>query len=172
MALKIPVISPFFSTSAVDLFTHKLSTRISCSGGISDAALASELAVKAARMKAHSLKAEEAMGKSRKLLFGELCEYMGLRENEAQQKWIMMDEDEKWALVKGFLAEWGAHFHPLSARSTKEMVEEYMRQENAPLFPPTSSFLFSGLGRIIDDLNPLIGPSWKQPCWGEDSWLI
>ncbi|TKY71549.1 hypothetical protein E2542_SST00281 [Spatholobus suberectus] len=152
MALKVRVISPFFSTSPATPFTHKPTTRISCAAGdgsISDAALASELAAKAARINAHLLKAEEAMRKSRKLLFGELCEYMGLNEDEAQQKWSKMPEDEKWVLVKGFLAEWGAHFHPLSARSTKEMLEEYMRQGNAPPKPPTSSFLFSGLNRII-----------------------
>ncbi|XP_020234040.1 uncharacterized protein LOC109814103 [Cajanus cajan] len=153
MALKIHLNSPFFSASPVALFSHKLATRVSCtggSGGISDAALASELAVKAARINAHVVKAEEAMRKSRKLLFVEVCEYMGLNEDEAQQKWSKMEEDEKWVLVKGFLAGWGAHFHPLSARSTKEMLEEYIRQGNAP--PPkssASSFLFSGLNRII-----------------------
>ncbi|CAJ1961404.1 unnamed protein product [Sphenostylis stenocarpa] len=151
MALKIQLSSPFFySTSPTS--THKPTTRISCitagEGGICDAALASELAVRVARMNAHSVKAEEAMSKSRKLLFGELCEYMGLNEEQAQHKWSSMDEDEKLVLVKAFLKKWGSHFHPLSARSTKEMLEEYLRQGNAPPKPPASSFL-SGLNRII-----------------------
>ena len=93
------------------------------------------------------------MSKSRELLFGELCEYLGLKEDEAKLRWSKMDEDEKWVLVKGFVAEWGAHFHPLSARSTKEMVEEYLRQrkgnptQNSP--PPPSSVLFPGFERMI-----------------------
>ncbi|KAK7328056.1 hypothetical protein VNO77_22152 [Canavalia gladiata] len=152
MALKIHVnISQLFSNSSVTLFTHKLNTRISCTtrDGISDTALASEFAAKAARINSHLVQAEEAMSKSRKLLFGELCKYMGLEEDETQQKWSKMAEDEKWVLVKGFVAEWGVHFHPLSARSTKEMLEEYLRQGNPPPKPPPSSFLFPGLGRII-----------------------
>ncbi|KAJ1434878.1 hypothetical protein SESBI_05242 [Sesbania bispinosa] len=152
MALKIQHISTLFSNSPVTLFTHKLNTRISCStgggNGISDAALASELAAKVTRMNAHVLQTEEAMRKSRKLLFRELCEYLGLKEDEAKHKWSKMGEDEKWVLVKGFLADWGAHFHPLSARSTKEMVEEYLRQGNPPPKSPPS-LLFPGLKRII-----------------------
>ncbi|KAL2342025.1 hypothetical protein Fmac_009965 [Flemingia macrophylla] len=154
MVLKTHLVSPLFSAAPATLSSHKLARRISCTTGdggvLSDAALASELAVKAARINAHMLKAEEAMRKSRKLLFVELCEHMGLNEDEAQQKWTKMAEDEKWALVKGFLAEWGAHFHPLSARSTKDMLEEYIKQRNAPPpKSPSSSFLFSGLNRII-----------------------
>ncbi|WVY92675.1 hypothetical protein V8G54_031763 [Vigna mungo] len=154
MALKIQHTSPFFySASPVTLSTYKLTTRISCTaagdGGISDARLASEFAVRVARMNAQSLKADEAMRKSRKLLFGELCEYMCLNEEQAQDKWSSMDEDEKLVLVEAFLKEWGSHFHPLSARSTKEMLEEYLRQGNAPPKPPSSSSFFSGLNRII-----------------------
>ena len=100
-------------------------------------------------MNAHAAKAEEAMRKSRKLLFGELCEYMGLDEDQAQHKWSNMDDDQKCVLVKGFLKEWGSHFHPLSARSTKEMLEEYLRQGNSPPKPTNSSFFFEGLNRII-----------------------
>ncbi|KAG4977995.1 hypothetical protein JHK82_037273 [Glycine max] len=157
MALRIHVISPFFSistTSPVALSTHKLTIRrINCTGGgeggINDASLASELAARAARMNAHSVMAEEAMRKSRKLLFGELCEYMGLDEDQAQHKWTYMDDDEKLVLVKAFLAEWGSHFHPLSARSTKEMLEEYLRQGNSPPKLTNSPFFFEGLNRII-----------------------
>ncbi|KAK7302622.1 hypothetical protein RJT34_13514 [Clitoria ternatea] len=146
MALKIHVISPFFSNSRVTLFTHKQNTRISCSGGdgSGDASLASEFAAKAARMNAQSVEAEEAMRKSRKLLFGELCQYMGLKEEEAQQKWSKMSEEDKLVLVKAFVAEWGAHFHPLSARSTKQMLEDYLRLPPPP--PSNSSFLTKIIG--------------------------
>ncbi|XP_027933156.1 uncharacterized protein LOC114188727 [Vigna unguiculata] len=154
MALKIRFTSPLFcSASPVTLSTHKLITRISCTasgdGGISDAKLASEFAVRVARLHAQSLQADEAMSKSRKLLFGELCEYMCLNEEQAQHKWSSMDEEEKLVLVKAFLKEWGSHFHPLSARSTKEMLEEYLRQGNGPPKPSSSSSFFSGLNRII-----------------------
>ncbi|KAK7412199.1 hypothetical protein VNO78_03649 [Psophocarpus tetragonolobus] len=149
MALKI---CPLFSTTLpVTLSTDKLRTgRIWCrAGGEGDGELASELAARAARMNAHSLKAEEAMRKSRKLLFREMCDYMGLNEEQAQHKWSTMDEDHKWVLVKAFLKDWASHFHPLSARSTKDMLEEYLRQGHAPPNPPSSSFFFSGLNRII-----------------------
>lgn len=149
MALKIQLLSTqtHLSTNSpiTLLFTHKLKTRISCSGGknsISDAALASELAVRATRMNTHLVQTEEAMRKSRELLFRELCEYLGLKEDDAKQRWSNMDEDQKWVSIKGFLAEWGAHFHPLSARSTKDMVEEYLRQGNNlnPKSPPSVPF--------------------------------
>lgn len=99
-------------------------------------------------MNARALQAKEAMRKSRKLLFQELSEYLGLKEDEAKLKWSNMCEDEKWVLVKGFVAEWGAHYHPLSARSTKEMVEEYLIQPDDNTSPP-SSLLFPGFKRII-----------------------
>ncbi|XP_061370129.1 uncharacterized protein LOC133312868 [Gastrolobium bilobum] len=154
MAMKIQVIPTLFSNSPATLYTQKLKTRISCTGGngISDAALASEFAAKATRINTHLVQAEEAMRKSRKILFGVLSEYLGLKEDEVKQKWSKMDEEEKWVLVKGFVAEWGSHFHPLSARSTKELVEDYLRQGNPPPNsppPPSPSVLFPGLKRII-----------------------
>ena len=53
------------------------------------------------------------------------------REDEMKQKWRKIDEEEeKLSLVKGFVDVWGSNFHPLSAKSVVEMVEEYLREEN------------------------------------------
>lgn len=91
------------------------------------------------------------MRKSRRILFRELCEYLGLKEDEARENWSKMGEDEKLVLVKGFVAEWGSCFHPLSARSTKQMVEEYLNAPplNSPHSDTSSSALFPGFKRII-----------------------
>ena len=50
---------------------------------------------------------------------------MGSKVEEAGKKWRKLSEDEKWAVVNGFVSEWSDNFHPLSARSVKELVDEY-----------------------------------------------
>ncbi|KAK7246677.1 hypothetical protein RIF29_41547 [Crotalaria pallida] len=143
---------------------HKPQTRISCTNknnnnNIRDdtAALASEFSARVTRMNSHLMQAEDAMRKSRELLFREFSDYMGLKEDEARNKWSNLDEEERWGLVKGFVEEWGQHFQPLSVKSTKEMVEEYLRQGKLnppPKFPPppppsSSSVPLPGLDGII-----------------------
>ncbi|KAJ7946816.1 Mediator of RNA polymerase II transcription subunit like [Quillaja saponaria] len=127
-------------------FSYKLQTRISCTNSVSDSQLASELAMKVAKINTQLLQREEAMEKSKELLFTELCHYLALKSEEVKKKWRKMDEDEKWVLVKGFVTEWDTNFHPLSARSAKEMVEEYVREENSSA--KSSSILFPGLQKI------------------------
>ena len=91
---------------------------------------------------------EEAMKKSKQLLFTELCNYLGLRTEEMMKKWRNMEEEDKWVLVKGFVSEWGVNFHPLSVRSVKEMVEEHLVEDN--LASQSSSVsLLPGLKKII-----------------------
>ncbi|KAK9988859.1 hypothetical protein SO802_029098 [Lithocarpus litseifolius] len=63
-------------------------------------------------------------------------------------KWRKMDEEEKWVLVKGFVSDWSMDFHPLSARSVKEMVEECLLEEN-PSTKSSLSVLFPGLKRLM-----------------------
>jgi len=90
------------------------------------------------------------MKKSRHLLFSELSKYLGLGPEELKERLKEMKEEDKWVLVKGFVSEWGEDFHPLSARSVKEMVEEHLAEDNPP--PPpvsSSSFLFPGLKKMI-----------------------
>ncbi|KAH7575512.1 hypothetical protein JRO89_XS02G0126200 [Xanthoceras sorbifolium] len=67
------------------------------------------------------------MKKSKYLLFTELCQFLDLKEDQVKKKWSKFDEDEKWDLVKGFVSVWSVHFHPLSPRSVKQMIEEYLR---------------------------------------------
>lgn len=88
------------------------------------------------------------MKKSKELLFTELCQYLALKGEEVKKKWRKMDDEDKWVLVKGFVSEWSESFHPLSARSVKEMVEEYLQEENpSPKSSPSS--LFPGLKKMM-----------------------
>ncbi|KAH7833693.1 hypothetical protein Vadar_008803 [Vaccinium darrowii] len=75
---------------------------------------------------------EEAMKKSRHLLFSELSKYLGLGPEELKERLKEMKDEDKWVLVKGFVSEWGEDFHPLSARSVKEMVEEHLVEDTPP----------------------------------------
>jgi hypothetical protein len=59
---------------------------------------------------------EEAMKKSKELLFTEPCHYLALKGEEAKKKWRKMDEEVRLVLVKGFVTERSVNFHPLSAR--------------------------------------------------------
>lgn len=88
------------------------------------------------------------MKKSKELLFTELCQYLALKGEEVKKKWRKMDEEEKLGLVKGFVTEWSVNFHPLSARSVKEMVEEYLQEDN-PSATSSPSLLYTGLQRIM-----------------------
>ena len=74
----------------------------------------------------HLAQRVEAMRKSRELLFTELCNYLQLKPEELKNKLGKMNEEEKWVLVRGFVSEWSVYFHPLSARSVKELVEEHL----------------------------------------------
>lgn len=100
--------------------------RISCSKDLSDELLAAELGVEIKRLNSEIAQREDAFKKSKELLFAEVSDFVGLKSEDLRKKWRRMDEDEKWVVVKGFVAEWSAHFHPLSARSVKELVEEYV----------------------------------------------
>ncbi|KAK9286560.1 hypothetical protein L1049_014959 [Liquidambar formosana] len=132
----------------ITLLSTRTQTNISCTNSISDAELSSDLASEMAKINTSLVQREEAMKKSRQLLFTELCQYLDMRDEEVRKKWMKMDEEEKWVLVKGFVSEWGVNFHPLSAKSVKEMVEEYLGEEN--LSPQSSPSLgFSDLGRIL-----------------------
>jgi hypothetical protein len=133
---------PFPSTT---LLSDKPRTRISCVNKISDAELSSNLASEVAKINTHLAQREEAMKKSKELLFTELCHYLALQGDEAKKKWRKMDEEERLVLVKGFVTEWSANFHPLSARSVKE---EYLQEEN-PSSTSSPSLLFPGLQRIM-----------------------
>ena len=166
MALKINLLYPEFSQlssmfhtrsfTSVTLLSNRAKTHMShiqCSNNsINDGGLASELAKEAAKMNGVLVQREEAMEKSRELLFIELCEYLNLRAEEVKKRWVKMDEEEKRGLVKGFVSEWGVNFHPLSARSVKELVEDYLHEDEdpSPKSPSSSSSaLFPTLKKIM-----------------------
>ncbi|KAL7199605.1 hypothetical protein ACSBR2_021819 [Camellia fascicularis] len=139
--------SPFPSITHLTINTSK-KPQISCTKSVNDSELVSDLAAEVEKMDTHQLQREEAMKKSRQLLFTELCEYLGLKPEELKKKWKKMDDDEedggggeedKWVLVKGFISEWGVNFHPLSARSVKEMVEEHIAEDKHHNPTPHSS---------------------------------
>ncbi|XP_058771690.1 uncharacterized protein LOC131645051 [Vicia villosa] len=134
--LRIQHIPMFFTVSPITNNT-KLKTQISCSNkNNNEVSLASEFAEKVSIMNARAAQAEQVMTKSRKILFKEFCHYLHLNEQEAKQKWNNIDEDEKRVLIHGFVGELSEFFQPLSAKYTKELVEEYLLKENLPLKSP------------------------------------
>ncbi|KAL0422467.1 UNVERIFIED_CONTAM: hypothetical protein Slati_3269600 [Sesamum latifolium] len=126
--------------------------RISCSKekeGLTDELLAVELGIEIKKLNSHTVQRDEALKKSRELLFTELCKFMGLKSDELRKKWKRMTEEERWVLAKGFVTEWSAHFHPLSARSVKELVEEHLGKSN--------EFSDSVPSNLFPDLRKLLG---------------
>lgn len=99
-----------------------------------------------AKLKTQRAQKQEAMKKSREVLFWEICKSMDLKEDGMRKKWRRMGEEERRGLVKEFLGHWGLRFHPLSARSVKEMVDEYVNEEEDSKSIVGSSF-FPGLKR-------------------------
>ncbi|KAJ8572467.1 hypothetical protein K7X08_008978 [Anisodus acutangulus] len=155
MALRIHILYPnrFPSQSAKfntnwipSMYTLKNSPKfqkISCTNNdMSDLELALDFATEVGKMNTQMLQKEEALKKSKELLFVEFCNYTGLKSEEMKKKWKKLSDEEKGVMIKSFVIEWGTHFHPLSARSVKELVDEYL-VENTP--DSTSSSFFPGL---------------------------
>uniref|UniRef100_A0A2P2QNF1 Uncharacterized protein MANES_10G092200 n=1 Tax=Rhizophora mucronata TaxID=61149 RepID=A0A2P2QNF1_RHIMU len=130
--------------------TNRARAQIPCTkDSFSDSDLAANLATEVAKKNTQLAQREEAMKKSRELLFTEFCHYLDLEKEEVNCKWSKLDQEEKWVIVKGFVSEWGVNFHPLSARSIKEMIEEYLHEEKPPPPNSSSSVLFRGLRRMM-----------------------
>ncbi|PIN16896.1 hypothetical protein CDL12_10443 [Handroanthus impetiginosus] len=131
--------------------------KVSCIKGrdrFTDEVLAAELGREIKKLNSNIAQREEALKKSREVLFAEVCNFTGLKSEDLKKKWKRMNEDEKWDLTKGFIAKWSAHFHPLSAKSVKEMVEEYVGQSNE-----SSN---SASGKLFPDLRKLLGFNWDS----------
>ncbi|CAL2278231.1 unnamed protein product [Prunus armeniaca] len=147
---KIPKQPPKFHTNSFPSITRfntrpKTQIIIHCNNkNISDAELASDLS----KMNTLFMQREEAMKKSRELLFTELCQYLNSKSEEVKKKWRKMEEEDKWVLIKAFVSEWGVNFHPLSAKSVKELVEEHLHEEN-PHAKSSASAFFPGLKRMM-----------------------
>ncbi|XP_022149245.1 uncharacterized protein LOC111017712 [Momordica charantia] len=139
----------FQSPPSPALSRNRLPCQISyCIKKLSDAELASDLATEVAKMSTNLIQREEAMKKSKEFLFTELCGFLGLKSEETKKSWKKMDEEAKLALVKEFVTEWGFNFQPLSPRSVKELVEEYVNGENISAISSAPS-LIPSLKRIM-----------------------
>ncbi|XP_057980941.1 uncharacterized protein LOC131166423 [Malania oleifera] len=121
---------------------------ISCSARPSDAELASDLATEVEKMNTQAAQREEAMKRSREILFTELCRHLCLRTEDLKKKWRKMSDEERRGLVKGFVSNWDVGFHPLSAKSVKQLVEEHLGQEQ-PSPDPSPSLFFPGLKKLM-----------------------
>ncbi|KAL6964187.1 hypothetical protein U1Q18_035245 [Sarracenia purpurea var. burkii] len=106
--------------------------QISCTKSTNGGDLTSDLALalEVEKINAHLVQRQDAMKKSKQLLFAELCKFLGVKREELEKKWKKMEEEDRWVLVKGFVLEWGVDFHPLSERSVKEMVEEHLVEDD------------------------------------------
>ncbi|KAI3671804.1 hypothetical protein L2E82_53250 [Cichorium intybus] len=97
------------------------------SNNIKDIKLAMNLSTEIERMKTQIIQTQEAMKMGRKLLYTtELCLYLGLGKDELRRKWERMEEDEKWVLAEEFVSHWSSNFHPLSAKSVKQLVDQHL----------------------------------------------
>lgn len=125
---------------------------ISCSKekeNLTDEILAVELGLQIKKLKSDAVQREEALKKSRELLFTEMCDFMGLESEDLKKKWRRMNEDERLVVVRGFVAEWSAHYHPLSAKSVKEMVEEYVQAQSIQSSDSLSGKFFSDFTKFL-----------------------
>ncbi|KNA08879.1 hypothetical protein SOVF_158720 [Spinacia oleracea] len=93
---------------------------------ISDADLASDFASEVNKLNTQSEERENAMMRSKQLLFSDLCNYLQMNPEDVRNKWRSLSPDEKLGLVKGFVSDWGLNFHPLSPKSVQDLVEEFV----------------------------------------------
>ncbi|XP_062082709.1 uncharacterized protein LOC133789015 [Humulus lupulus] len=164
--LQPPSLSSRRSPSVVTFLGNRTKTLIKCSdlsSGESDSEseLASNLAREVAKMNTLLAQRAEAMAKSRGLLFKEVCQYLCMDSDEVGSHWRKMEEEDKWVLVKRFVSDWGVNFHPLSARSIKELIEEHLRaiedeqsnssksSSSSPSPSSSSSSLFPSLKKLM-----------------------
>lgn len=141
------------------LYSYKTlkSHKISCSNSnpnINNMELEMGLAIEIEKMKTQMLQTQEAMKKSRNLLYAELCLYLGLGKEDLKRKWEKMEENDKLVLVQEFVSDWGINFHPLSVKSVKELVDQNLfhdndNDDNLSQDSLSSSVLFSGLKKLM-----------------------
>ncbi|KAJ8452916.1 hypothetical protein Cgig2_014679 [Carnegiea gigantea] len=109
------------------------------------------------RIKSQVDERENALKKSKQMLFFELCNSLNLTPEEGKTMWGTMSPDEKMALIKRFVSDWGL-------RSVRDMVEEYVAEDaeeehssdknpNLRLSGSDSGVIFSGLKKLFMDLS-------------------
>ncbi|KMT00957.1 hypothetical protein BVRB_9g222220 [Beta vulgaris subsp. vulgaris] len=70
------------------------------------------------------------MKTSKQLLFSDFCNYLNINPKEGKNQWKNMSSDEKMGLIKGFISDWGLNFHPLSPKSVRDLVEEFVMKDS------------------------------------------
>nr|XP_043621334.1 uncharacterized protein LOC122593057 [Erigeron canadensis] len=137
----------------------QISCSSSSSNSINDMNLSKDLSIEIKKIKTQMAQSQEAMKTSRKLLYTEMCNYLGIGQEELKRKWEKMEEADKWVLAQEFVSDWGSNFHPLSAKSVKELVDQYVFRDDNDANKKVnddddgdgdSSFvLFSGLKKLM-----------------------
>ncbi|GKB98881.1 hypothetical protein Tco_0985018 [Tanacetum coccineum] len=120
--------------------------------------LAHELSTQIEKLKTQKLQTQEAMKKSKKLLYTELCLFLGLSQDELKRKWVKMEENDKWVLAQEFVkSDWGFNFHPLSVKSVKELVDQHLLYNDNDGLKDSpfsdNSMLFTGLKKLMGFSN-------------------
>ncbi|KAM6595548.1 hypothetical protein CsatA_006072 [Cannabis sativa] len=157
-----PTLNFHLSPSVITFSSNRTKTLIKCTSSDlssgesdSDSELALNLAREVEKMNNLLVQRAEAMEKSRGLLFKEVCQYLSMDSDEVGSHWRKMEEEDKWVLVKRFVSDWGVNFHPLSAKSIKELIEEHLTaieddyQQNNSLKSSSSSSLFPSLKKFM-----------------------
>ncbi|PWA78698.1 hypothetical protein CTI12_AA213160 [Artemisia annua] len=128
--------------------------QISCSSSSPDE-LSLQLSTQIKKLKTQKLQTQEAMKKSKKLLYTELCLFLGLSQDELKRKWEKMEENDKLVLAQEFVkSDWAFNFHPLSVKSVKELVDQHLLHDNDGGMKDdndsaNNSILFSGLKKLM-----------------------
>ncbi|CAI9104162.1 OLC1v1002788C1 [Oldenlandia corymbosa var. corymbosa] len=146
----------FYSSTHFSNQSRKHPIAVSCTNNnsssnksFSDSELALKLAAEVEKLNAQTVQREEAINKSRELLFTEFSNYMGWKAEEVKDRWRAMNEDDKLAVAQGFVSGWSDNFHPLSAKSTKELIEEYLADERESSSSNSGPVFFPSLKRLI-----------------------
>ncbi|KAK1406905.1 hypothetical protein QVD17_38514 [Tagetes erecta] len=133
------------------LQTHPKHLQISCSNSSSNNISDMDLALGLEKMKTQMLQTQEAMKTSRKLVYTELCLYLGLGKEELKKKWEKMRDDDKCVLAQEFVSDWGFNFHPLSPKSVQQLVDQHLLDDDNDDDKDVDDgfYLFSGLKKLM-----------------------
>ncbi|XP_057515450.1 uncharacterized protein LOC130796999 [Amaranthus tricolor] len=148
----------------VSVFCHpQTPTFFCCSHGrnprkpnniISDAELASDFAAEVHRLNTQSKERENAMKRSKQLLFSDLCNYLDMNPEDVKNNWKNFSTDEKMGLVKEFISYWGLNFHPLSPKSVKGLIDEFVFKDSEEI--ESSDHSSSNSDAILPTLKKII----------------
>ncbi|KAK9677370.1 hypothetical protein RND81_11G139200 [Saponaria officinalis] len=96
---------------------------------ISDSQLTSEFAAQVQKINTQIEEKQNALIKSKQMLFNDFCKFLNLNSDETKIKWMKMNPDEKLDLIQGFVCNWGLNFHPLSPKSVRDLIEEFVMND-------------------------------------------